>query len=478
MIRDRRGQIVPIVLGALVVVVMVVLGLVSWLQNDTNWTVKQEKTTDAINFAEAGIDRGAWKLQSATTTWTAAAAGTVIPGYNFDTTYTDIPGGTYRIKFTSGTLPNGMATVTITAEGRDNTKKEIRAVQAVEENLVIYSPMMAGGNVTWAPGFGLFWGPIMAHGNITLNSAVAQWYFPRKYATGDVIGTAQYPRDTTYPAPPNTDNVEWWANYSGVPSVPILDFAALKSSAQATGTYDIYGCANSNPKGTWDLNASCSCTAPNCPTYNDHNHHFGNSTNYIKTYLDPTKSYVWYWDQDLTLTGQFNSQNQPYNPGRSTALMGMVIVMGNLTIDSPGDWLYTGYVPANAWRQHQKLLQNTYDTAAANEYPADIGLSSSAATMGFGYTYPLIHIPGVGNGYATVGIRGFLYVDGNLTVVQGGYLDINGAVWVKGNVNVQGGSMTQFCSIFYDDRLNPAALNVILQRLSWQEVTPSTTPWN
>jgi len=142
----RSGQVLPIVMVAILVIILLIGGLISWMQNNSTWAVRNQKTTTAINLAEAGVDRAVWELQSTTTTWLAAAAGTSLSGYNFDTTYTDIPGGSYRIKISSA--PNN--SVTILSEGRDNTTKNIRAISAVFKNQTIYSAMMSGGNVTWS----------------------------------------------------------------------------------------------------------------------------------------------------------------------------------------------------------------------------------------------------------------------------------------------------------------------------------------
>ena len=464
----RGGQILPVVMISLLVLTLMIFALVQWLQNDSQWAVKQQKTTSAANLAEAAIDRGTWKLQSSTATWATVYAGGVVPGggYNFDTTYTDVPGGTYRIKLIGGVNNQ----VTIWGEGRDSMNRETRSIQEVVRNQTIYSAMMSGGNVTWARGLVLYWGPIIAQGNISLvDDFVGVLSFPRKYAKGTVIGSPSYPRDTNGLTPPNTDNAEWWSAFTGVPNVPLLDFTTLKSSAQATGTYNVYGC-----KGTgaaWDLRASCGSSG-------SHATHFGDSTRYVETVLgDATHSndYVWYWDGDVTLSGAFCGAS-PCSPGQSTSLRGTVIVRGNLTIDTPGDFNYTGHVPSNAWAEEQKLLvsPSTLDTNASQEYPGDIGLNSSTGTWHFGAD--IWHQPGVGGNWkATVGIRGLTYVGGTLTIVN--YMDFHGAVWANGGVNASGGDATHFCTIFYDDTLQVPALNVILLRQSWQEVSPSQTAW-
>ena len=124
---------------------------------------------------------------------------------------------------------------------------------------------------------------------------------------------------------------------------------------------------------------------------------------------------------------------------------------------------YTGHVPANAWMQEQKLTINTYDTAASGEYPADAGYHQSNSTFGFGSENFCVPIAGCSE-ISTVGIQGFVYVGGGLTLSS--YLDINGAIWVNGDVQAYGGSYTTFTSIFYDDTLQVPALNVILLRQS------------
>lgn len=459
---STRGQILPVVIILLTVVVTIVYGLVAWMQHDSKISVKQQKSTDAINLAEAGIDRGTWKLQSSTSTWFAAAAGTVIPGYNFDSTYSDVPGGTYRIRFSSAANNQVM----IWAEGRDSQAKETRSIQLVVQNQTIYSALMSGGNINWARGLGIYWGPIVSQGNITLqDDFVAALYFPRKYAKGTVLGTAANPRDVNSLTPPNTDNVEWWSEYSGVPNIPVLDFAALRSSAAATGTLNVYGCKNSAPVGGWDIRASCASGG-------SHNTHFGNSWNHPKSArFFPNNDTVWYWDGDVTLSGRYCGSSAC---NESTGLRGSVIVRGNLTIDTPGEFNYTGPVPSGAWQEQQKLTKTTNDSAASNEYPADNGFHSTSATWQFGTA--TFCQPTQGCGWrATVGIKGFTYVGGNLTILQ--FLDFNGAVWVNGTTTATGGSASAFCGIFYDNDLEVPALNVVLLRISWKEVGPSTTAW-
>ena len=482
-VRARRGQILlgaVIVMAALLIIVPV---LVSWVQQNVRMAVKDSQNTTAFNLAEAAVNRGYWTAKSSTAAIAAALAGQPISGCEFDAIYTDVPGGTYRIQITSA----GSSSIQIVGEGRDSSGRQTRAIAAVYQNRTIYSPLLTQGDVSYKKGMCIYWGPIMSQGSVALDNTTSQWYWPRKFARSDVTGVSGYPRDTTWPLPPNTDNVEWWANYQYVPELPILDFTTLRASAAATNTLNVYGCASSSShtdpdtgqtvsgNAPWDLNTSGGRRPrPYCPAGSPHTYHFGDSYNHPKGTRNDQTPYVWYWDGDLVLTGG----NQAFGD-LDTGLNGIVIVRGNLTIDSAGDYNFTNNVPADAWMDQEKLLINAYDTSATNEYPADDGLHKTLSSWNFGSSS--FCQPGESCGWVnTVGIKGFVYVGGNLIINS--FMDFNGAIWVNGSVAANCPSsdpncMISFCGIFYDDSLQVPTLNVILVRTSWEEVPPSSTPW-
>jgi len=453
--KNNKGQLLVAVLLAVAILGIFLPAVVLWVRQEAQWSVKEQQSTIAFNLADAGIERGMWKLKSSTYTWTMASEGGVITGYNFDTVYTDIPGGKYRIKFSSGPL---VRSVTILSEGKDDKTGQVRAIRAVYQNQNIPGAVISKGVITWANAFSAHWGPIMSHNNINITDAnAAQDYFPRKFSKQVVYCNQKgYERDSNGLNPPNTDGIEWWSDYP-VPDLPELDFAALRSSAQATGTLNVYGCKKTG--ASWDKRSSCS-------TSGDHSKHFGNTYNYPNA----RKQYVFYWDDDVILAGGTGS----YGSG----IWGTIIARKNLTLDTGDNYSYTGPVPAEAWREYtiiQKTGSNTYyDTSAKNEYPADDGYQKNRTTFNFGgETWTRGQNPPPS--YNTdVGIRGFVYVGGDLTI--NGPLDINGAVWVEGNVSKAVGS--ERCIIFFDDNLsNIPTLNVVLVRKSWDEVKPSSTPW-
>jgi hypothetical protein len=212
-----RGQVL-VGVTLLVLILMILLPLmVQWGSQESKHAVKEQQTTTTFNIAEGAVDRGLWKLKSATSTWASAVAGTVIPGYDLDVVYTDIIGAVYRLKFSTGP---SVHQVTVLAEGKDLNSGQTRALRVVYENRSIPGPILSGGMVDYADTFDAQWGPIMAHGNIQISGTAANRFFPRKFSKQVVTGTSSRPRDISGLNPPNTDNIEWWSDYP----VPIFPF--------------------------------------------------------------------------------------------------------------------------------------------------------------------------------------------------------------------------------------------------------------
>ena len=505
--RRDRGQVLAGVILLMLVLLILVPAMVQWSMMDSKAAVQNRRSTTAFNLAQAAVERGYWEVKNSTLNVQYATGGTVIPGYNFDVTYHDVSGGTYRIKFSSGPSSNE---VTIVGEGRDSSSNQTRAISAVYKNQTLYSPIMSQGSVLMTRGMTPNWGPVMSQGDIVINDDdIGNLYYPLKYAQGVVWcnstagGTctntvAKNARDMNGLAPPNTDGSEWWSDYQYVPEVPLLDFATFRSSATATNTLNVYGCSNSTTytnysgvtgtvgAGPWDKRAGKGGCASLANTGVAHNLHFGNSWNHPKSIqFSSTNTYTWYWDGDVVLAG---TQCPPGTDcGNGTGIVGNVIVRGNLTIDSPGDYTLTEHVPVNAWQQHERITKTTNDTAASGEYPADIGFHNSNTTFkagleynttlgAYNYTGDSFSLPGYGAVYSTPGIKGFVYVGGNLFVQNS--LDINGVVWVKGQIGTSGTGLATACGVFYDDTLSVPTLNVILIKQQWQEVQPSATVWN
>lgn len=428
----ERGQVLAGVIALVVVLMVMVPAMVYWVQQESRASVKDRKSTAAFNLAEAGMDRAYWKLKSSTGTWADARAGIPLAGYAFDVPYADVTGGVYRISITSGPLADQ---VTVIAEGRDEQGRERRAVQAVFSNLTIPGAIISGAGIANSGTSIAHWGPMLAMNNISLTGTAANRYFPRKLSKQVVVGTGGFPRDVNGLTPPNTDNLEWWSNYD-VPELPIFDFAALRSSAAATGTLN---CNGNVPAGVIHTQqVPCGSACVNCTVNN--------------LYRDARwlSNFVWYWDNNVSFTGQ-------------SGMRGTVIVRGNLSTAGTDAYVPAAMnVPASAWMEYQR-----FDTAASNQYPGDTGLRSTAATYALGSCG--MGCEGSASG-SDLGLEGFMYVGGTINMT--GDSDVHGAIWVQSGWSGGGNVM-----VFYDDTLVLPQLNVTLARQSWSEVSPREETW-
>lgn len=425
-----RGQILIGVIMVMLVLLIMVPALVTWVQHESRASVKDQKSGVAFNLAQAAVERGMWKLKSSTSTWGAAVNGTALAGYNFDVAYGELPGGTYRIAFSSGVF-NGSAAVTVWGEGRDTDRREVRSIQAIYENVSISGAIIANSNVLLDGNSSVNWGPVMAMGDINLSGTAATQYRPRKLSRQVVVGTGGQPRDINGLTPPNTDNLEWWSDYD-VPELPLFDFTNMRASAVASNTLNCGGAWNNTSKQVPCNTACVACNISNM--YKDNR----NASNY-----------VWYWDNNVIISG--------------SGIKGTTIVRGNLTLSGAdyGNNSMAMNIPVNAWMEYQKL-----DTTSSGQYPGDTGYHSTAAT------YTLGSSPGLEQSVGDLAFNGFVYVGSNISMLAGSQADIYGAIWVAGGWDSHSNN-----EIFFNDKLQIPALNVVLLRRSWREVSPSTAAW-
>jgi len=477
----RKGFILPMLVSIIVIFFIIVPVILNWVSEDTKSTVSEQKKSIAFNLAEAAVERGYWKVKSSTSTFESVMNGTTLSGYNFDTVYNDIQGGSYRIKISSGPLPRQ---ITITGEGKDSSTKERRAVKVIYQNQTIAGAMLSGSKINPSDKSTIHWGPILSWGDINLSNGAENVYYPRKFSKQLVK-----PRDNSL-NPPNTDNVEWWSAYD-VPELPQFDFTAIKSSAQANGTLNCGGFKNyisPNSSNGYTLACNCSNDKKNCCADQ-------NKCQIKDIYADKRykQGLLWYWD-----------------PGKrvylnNTGTKGSFFVRDNLTIDGDdcyGPWYktngydaYGGYhtcgsgptsetgpgalyvnVPQSAYMEYQKI-----DTIATNQYPGDLGISSSSLVYQIGACNKSSYYQcndtcesGCERGASgdDLGLYGFLYVGGDLKISSA--FDMYGAIWVVGSV-ITGGSNN--VSIFFNESLDLPTLNVVLLRKSWEEIPPSTSTW-
>lgn len=520
--KRKKGFLLVGVLFAFLFLMIVVPVMVKWVQNDTRLAVKDQKSSMAFSLAEAAVDRGYWKIKGSTSTFNQASIGGTILGYNFDAVYTDISGGKYRIKISSGP---GEDQITILGEGRDLQNKETRSIKAVYLNTTVPGAILSGGNLSADSASVVHWGPIMARGNMSFTGTIPD--YPRKLARGTVFG-----RDPTGDTnPPNNDSNGDWQSAYNVPELPVFDFETLRSSAAATHTqdcqnvrtvtytpYDIWtpnplNCTYVQSHVTKTVANSCtsshsfkkgsnSCTSGTSGTCSVTSTALSTSTSYgpmqccddSGVYGGPVtcaygtapcencivndlydspyrdKDYTWYWSHNVTWQGY-------------TGTRGTIIVRDSMVISSypttdyddrycrggtgasPGSTKCTVNVPPKAYLEYSKI--DTSAGTADPDYPGDKGLRSNVATYAIGTMSGAMDASGSGG---DLGIYGFLYVGGSLA--RYGAADIYGAAWVVGNISGEGNTM-----IFFNSKLKVPTLNVMLEKESWLETKPSTAAW-
>ncbi len=372
--RKNAGGFALVGVLVLSVCLLILTGaLVQWIRQESRASVKQQRSTLAFHLAEAAIDRGRWKLQESNTIWETTGQGTPLSKYNFDKAYTDIAGGQYAIRITSASANSDQRI--IEGIGRDSSTNEVRRIYAIAERQTLDSAIWSGGEVELKKDSEVHWGPVKSQEEIQLEQSQADARFPRMYARGKIE------RIDENSAAPNTDNKQYWAFFD-VPPRPLIDFNALKSSAQANGTYF--------PDGdTWQD------AYPGSPNFDcDKDPCKNNEAAYLPKIDD---GLIWYFEKDFKLK-------------KGTFITGTVITMGEFKIE--GDVECKGYYsatpPANAWMEYRNI-NKVGDTSAANEWYADAG-GGPPSTVSGTFTWQAGGNPAKRDGIAKgVCFKGFVY---------------------------------------------------------------------
>ncbi|HNT97180.1 MAG TPA: hypothetical protein PKK31_02815 [Elusimicrobiales bacterium] len=421
--KRRKGQLLVVAILLVVLLAILTPVMVKYVRNEANWSVKQGQSSNALQLAEAALDRGFQKIIESTGTWKELQSGQTFPGFRFDVAYTELPGGSYSISVTSGP-ETGEAT--IVGVGRDRMDREVRALKAVYQNQVLSEVsvqaddgiQMSGNNIE------VEWGAVASPKNVDIDGKT----HPSFWSASNILNSGSAAdRDNNGPAPPNCDspNCWWWHSYyTALPPAPSIDFAAYKSSAIASGN-DPCGRAYYQPG-----NFSSNCTS-----------------NTGKPYF---------------VEGNWTSFRSAVN--------GAVIVMGNLSFHNgncPTLGARNAKVPPKAWKQYC----NDWDYYLNNYDPGLKVPSSPPACFGdINHTYSASATKSI-----SPALQGFVYVGGDLTLPNGGGSSdlLHGTIIVKGSANINSNS---HCRIYYDPNAaaNIMVTNLNLARKSWEAVV---MPW-
>lgn len=455
-----RGQVLVGVLLLMMVLLITVPFLVESLQREARWSVKEKKSTTAFHLAEAGIDRAVWKLNERSANWTDAAAGTVFTNYNDDKTYTDVTGGSYRVRILSG----GSATkVKIVSTGRDDSSKELRAIELLYEKSSVAAAIQAPA-LQFNSSFKVIWGPYMSLTDITLNSSADQLY-PQKYARTSITSSSSYGHRDNNPNTPNSNCLEYWAyndatcGSAGVPDMPPIDIDWYRAQSQIA------------PNLYYN-------TPPATQTFSN---------------LQDNVPKIRFFEGNVTFTG-------------TTHLRGWVIAMGKVTFNTSGydNAAYGSYtvsagsIPSTAWKQYQKNtpavgsasgggcagpcngggegkvddgnytddVEAKADSVCCDQYPGDGGYH---VVEDFNFkTGCTAHNALAGHSGEPVAFKGLVY--------SGGEADLNSSSVLHGAIIAPGGFKgTSSGIVFYDPTIEIQMTSNVYARTYWKEV--AAAPW-
>jgi len=411
-----------VLLLALLLVVIPAIILLN--QQESKQTVAETKKTASFHLAEAGQDRGVWKLRESAQMWTDASSSVTISGYANDVTYGDVSGGSYKICFTAGPASNQ---VTVTSKGKANGSDEVRAIKAVySKGSAVLSAISVRGEMQYKPNLIVEWGPIVSYGAITMEP---NQRYPRKYCTSGIKGRDETNNSNNGALPSND-----WANY---------DYAA----------YQDLGAPPEIPLSSYITKAKNSCV----PLLRKS----GGSTAAAPFTGNGCNS--GYYSEDVKI-------QKP--GGGSTAY---VLTCSTCVIYIDGGNIAS--FPNDAWLDIEALLTTkdadfnarstnyvaTIPNAAQDEY--QYNKTSPTATSywtGKGWT---------NNGTYTIpscGMHGFLYVGGNMSNAGGGST-MCGVLYVAGNIQVN--TMT----VYYDKTVaqNITVGSSDITRSSWDDIATS-----
>ncbi|MBI5245916.1 MAG: hypothetical protein HY923_01950 [Elusimicrobia bacterium] len=435
-LRSQKGQTLAVAVMLMLVALIMVPLLVSYVQTEAKWTVKQGKSTSAYHLAEAGQDRAIWHLVLSSANWSNALSATAQAGYNGDVQYTDLPGGAYTVKYSSGPAADE---VTVTTKGRDAMSGEIRTIQAIYSGTLLLSGFVAQGSVDYPTTFTVYWGQVTSYTSITLGGSV---YHPQKVSKGAIS-----PFDSS-PTPPNADSTKGYSAYdAGLTSPPIIDFAYYREKAKASIITDpalvgggSHGSQTVTYRGTGYFDGG---TKAGGAEVKFKNYTLNCTTCVIFIELDKAK---------LDGSGYMHVE-------------GLLVYSSNIHIHNTGANPYVVSVPTDAWKQYTAgtvTTPTTPDAAATNQYPGDGGYNTAQPT----YSIPTVAFDGATN--TGMSFHGFLYANS---------FDCNGGV----NSNVgqfqigPGGTSISTMIIYFDPAVagNVKYTKSSLRRVSWNETLSS-----
>jgi hypothetical protein len=435
-LQGQGGQLLVGVIIMVILLMIMVPALVTYVQNETRWSMKQDRATVAFQLAEAAIDRGFRKISESTSTWSNCQEfGTIPSGYLLATSYNDlgITGGYYTIGISSGPETEEVTIIGIGKYAPPFGRSETRGLIAVFANAPMGDVAIRGQSTIDISGSQaiVHWGSIVSPKAITQSlSAGSEGKFPQYWSASSITMDP----DGSGPIICDSPNCHQWHSYqSNIPADPGIDTGAYADSATLTNTYY-------TGNQTWGGNDNCGTVTNPCSKFT--------------TCCDDGYSY--YINGNLTVNS-------------TIFIKGNLVVTGNVSLPNGlaglGD-IWTP-LPQNAWKQYG----NSYTT-----YSAGVDDDNGGGNV-WDPTAPA-SFPGINSNYKSpanrllrlkkVMVEGFLYVGGNLTQGAGGGDEkVVGSIFVGGTIDID----TNNFSVYYSESAgrHVKTTQIVLSRVSWKD---------
>lgn len=247
--------LIPAVL--LLAVLMVIFPtLVRLTREDVRASVRRVHREEGLAVAEAGLDRGAWKLGESDALWFQASTTTTpVPDYDFDRVWTDLdPDYRYKIRFSSGPK-GGEVTIRCRVQSTKNPSfvRELAGVYTRDfsEALLMRKDLHASSN--YFPR--VHWGAIKSYDSLNVTSTLPLRNYPRKYARRGI-----FPRDVQADAI-NTNGTEYWAFDKKAVDPPVIDLDYYRKRA-ARSIVPVAQSATDGELRVWNDSGFANATPP------------------------------------------------------------------------------------------------------------------------------------------------------------------------------------------------------------------------
>ena len=229
----EQGQGLGYVLVVSAVLLVLLLALVDLVVREMKAGVLTSRKSILLHATDAGVDRAINTLQVANN-WKDIPKG-LVPGYNADKIFTEVPGVIYRLRIQEGNWTPGYQigdkdaerTVTVYAAQLDTGDR--KKIQAVVMQSTVGSALFSNGMIAIGGSADLHWGPVVSYSTAS-NSIPTPNAVPIYMSAGGIGGALPDCEDPIAGICKNE-----YATNLGAP--PIFPLAEMRQIAKGQGTY-------------------------------------------------------------------------------------------------------------------------------------------------------------------------------------------------------------------------------------------------